>query len=629
MSRNIVPFRFRSGLTPLPAAENSHHFPPISPAIPHFPHFSRRSTVSLRLPIFLVFLLTAWSWALGHPAFHPFALAAVVPSGASPASAIPAASGPSLAIPTFSRDIAPILFQHCAPCHRPGQSAPFSLLTFDDAKKHAQDLALVTRTRYMPPWLPDPSGPELIGARHLSDTQIKLFQDWLAGGTTEGDPADLPPIPTYHSGWALGEPDLVVELPEAYTLAADGRDLYRNFVIPAPLKESRYVRAFEFQPRNRSVHHVRILLDPTRQSQRLDVADAEPGFPGMKTPAKFPPGHMLTWIPGKTIAPEREGLAWPLGGGVDLVLQIHFQRTGKPERIQPALALYFTNQPPTKTAFVLGLSSQLIDIPAGEKAHIEERSLTLLADVDVIGILPHLHFLGKEVVAFATLPTGAGQPLLRIDDWNFNWQDQYRYKTPVFLPAGSRITMRYTFDNSAENIRNPHQPPQRVVFGPQSTDEMAELWLQVIPRNPADIPSLQKAKQNALDLETVAFYESQLRARPGDASVHLALGKILGPMNRLDVALRHFQTAIQLQPGLAEAHYYLGLSLYTIREWDDAIQSFQNTLAIDPAYSKAHTGLGLVHLRRNQPGPAKIQFERALKLNPDDLDARQNLDRLR
>ena len=599
---------------------------PKSPVISPISHISHRAfhlLLSLRsetptdssaaLQRFPFSLVIPWALVIGLWSFSAGTVAAA-PTQSSP--------------PTFTRDLAPIIFQHCSPCHRPGQSAPFTLLNYADVKKHAKDIAEVTRTHYMPPWLPEPGRNEFLGERRLSDPQIALIQDWFAAGSPEGNPADVPPAPTYPQGWLLGKPDLVVELPEPYTLAPEGRDLYRNFVIPAPLKEPRFIRAFEFQPRNRSVHHVRIQLDPTGQSRRLDAGDPEPGFPGMKTPAKFPPGHMLTWIPGKSVAPEPEGLAWQLGAGVDLVLQIHFQRTGKPERIQPAIALYFTDQPPTKTSFVLGLGSQLIDIPAGQSNHVEQRTLQLPADVDVIGVLPHLHFLGREVLGFATLPNGQQQPLITIKNWDFNWQDQYRYKNPLFLPKGSVITMRYTFDNSSANPHNPHQPPRRVTYGPQSTDEMAELWLQLIPRDPRDLPAIRKVHQNAYDLETVAYYESQLRANPNDAAVHLALGKVLGPMNRLEEAIREFQTAIQLQPNLAEAHYYFGLSLYTIREWNDALASFETVLKIDPKYAKAHTGLGMVYHRLNQLEKAESEFKRALELNPDDADARQNLQRL-
>lgn len=479
----------------------------------------------------------------------------------------------------------------------------------------------------MPPWLPEGQGI-FVNERRLTDAQIQLLQEWHAAGAPMGEASAIPHAPKFEDGWLLGKPDLVVELPEAYTLAAEGADLYRNFVVPSPLKERRFVRAYEFRPQNRSVHHVRIKLDATRQSRRIDEKDAEPGFPGMRTPAKFPPGHMLSWIPGKSVAPEPDGMAWELDGDTDLVFQIHFQRTGKAEVILPMLGLYFTDRSPTKATYLVGLSSQLIDIPAGATNHIEERSFKLPVDVDALGVLPHLHYLGRRVHGFAQLPNGTKWDLILINDWDFNWQDQYRYREPIFLPAGTVITMRYSFDNSAMNPRNPNSPPRRVVYGPQSTDEMAELWVQVLPRKPAEVAILRRAHQRAFDLETIAFYESQLRTNPNDAQVLTALGKILGPMGRLEEAIRHFQTAIQIEPKLAEAHYYLGLSLYTIREWQDALQCFETVLEIDPNYPKAFTGIGLVLLRLNQAAMAEAAFRKALEQNPDDADARKGLQQL-
>jgi hypothetical protein len=533
------------------------------------------------------------------------------------------------AIPvTFNRDIAPILYRHCASCHRPGQSAPFSLLTYQDAKKRAPDIAKVTSNGSMPPWLPAHGFGQFLGERHLDRSEIKLIQTWAETDALEGDARNLPPPPRFPEGWQLGPPDLVVEMPEAYILAAEGRDLYRNFVIPAPLRENRFVRAFEFHPRNRAVHHVRIKIDSTRQSRRLDDQDAEPGFPGMRTPGRFPAGHMTTWVPGQTPMPVPVGLQWPLEKETDIVLELHLQRTGKPETIRPQIGFYFTNTPPTKSSFLVGLSSQLIDIPPGETNYIVERQVRLPVDSEALTILPHAHFLAREIDAFATLPNGTNQWLLRIPNWDFNWQGEYRYQHPVSLPAGSTLKMRIRYDNSAANIRNPNNPPRRVVFGPQSTDEMAELWVQVLVKNSGDLVPLQKVQRNLNDLETVAFYEAQLRDNPANAAVHNALGKVLGPMGRLDEALAHFRAAVQLAPGFVEAHYYLGLSLLTMQDVDAARGEFEIALKYDPSYVKAHDGLGLIAIRLNRPEEAEKHFRRALELNPDDPAAISNLQKL-
>ena len=189
---------------------------------------------------------------------------------------------------TFSRDIAPIIFENCASCHRPGQSAPFPLLNYADVKKHAADIVKVTAARSMPPWLAEKGSREFIGERRLSSAQIESIARWAADGAHEGDARDLPAMPTFPPDWQLGPPDLIVKLPKPYLLAPQGSDLYRNFVVPASIQQTRFVRAIEFKPRNRAVHHVRIKLDSTRQSRRLDEQDEEVGFAGMKTPGKYP-----------------------------------------------------------------------------------------------------------------------------------------------------------------------------------------------------------------------------------------------------------------------------------------------------------------------------------------------------
>jgi tetratricopeptide (TPR) repeat protein len=529
---------------------------------------------------------------------------------------------------TFNKEIAPILFQNCAPCHRPGQSAPFALLSYAEARKHAGEMVRATQKRYMPPWLPEEGYGEFLDQRRLTADQIGLIQQWAAEGTSEGKAEDLPPAPKFNDGWQLGEPDLVVELPQPYLLAAEGRDLYRNFLIPLHLGQSRFVQGLEFHPNNRSVHHVRILLDSTQQSRRLEGEDGQPGFGGMNVPAKFPPGHLLTWTPGKIPAREPAGLAWVLEKDADVVLQIHMQRTGKEELIRPSLGFYFTDQPPSKSPCRIGLLSELIDIPAGQKDYVVERTFELPADADVLAVLPHLHYLGKELQGYAMLPDGQKQWLLWIRQWDFNWQSEFRYRQPVFLPQGSIIYMRYTYDNSEENPRNPNHPARHVSYGPQSVDEMGELWLQLLPRRAQDAAVLEQAHRIFSATETAHYYEHQLLSNPTNASTHLALGKVLGPIGQMDEALRHFRIALDLDPNLVEGHYYLAMTLYTQGQLDQARTEFESTLHLAPSYFRAHDGLGLVNLRANDSAQAKQQFEEALRLNPADDVARQHLQRL-
>jgi tetratricopeptide (TPR) repeat protein len=302
----------------------------------------------------------------------------------------------------------------------------------------------------------------------------------------------------------------------------------------------------------------------------------------------------------------------------DLVLQAHMQRTGKTECLQPEIGLYFTNKPPIRPALVLGLVAKLIDIPAGESSHVLERSFTLPVDVQVLSVLPHLHYLGKEVQAFATLPDGSKTWLLLIKRWDFNWQGEYRFKKPVFLPRGTTLTMHYTYDNSDQNVRNPHHPPQRVTFGPQSTDEMGELWLQLLPNSPRDLAILQQAK-SLMDLrEARAFHENCLRAHPDDALAHVELGKLLGPLGEKALAVRHFLTALQLDPNLAEANYYAGLILSGQRRYAEAREKFDRALRANPDFYKAHLGMVNLCIEEGNLADAERHAQAASRINPKD-----------
>ena len=255
------------------------------------------------------------------------------------------AQGPS---PTFSKDVAPIVFKNCAMCHRPGELAPFNLLTYDDVKQHARQIATVTKSRFMPPWKPEPSesGMAFQGERRLTEAEIQTLQRWVDAGTPEGDRRDLPPAPAFPSTWHLGEPDLVVTMPEPFDVPADGKDVFRNIVLKVPTTALRYVQAIEFRPGNpRVLHHARVLVDETDASRWRDAQDPGPGFGGMEAPeAHFPDGHFLGWAPGKLAA--KEALPWPLAPGTDLVIQMHLRPTGKPERLQASVGLYFSDKPP-------------------------------------------------------------------------------------------------------------------------------------------------------------------------------------------------------------------------------------------------------------------------------------------
>jgi mono/diheme cytochrome c family protein len=377
---------------------------------------------------------------------------------------------------TFTKDVAPILFSNCASCHRPGEVAPFSLLSYQDAKRRASQLADVTESKFMPPWLPAEAHGDFKDARRLSESQIKTLRAWSDAGAPEGDAKDLPPAPKFADGWALGEPDLVVKMPEKYTLRAEGRDVFRVFVIPLDLQKDMYVRAIDFRPGNRKiVHHALFFLDSTGQARKLDAEDKEPGYSRAGGIGFMPTGGLGGWAPGVTPRFLPDGIARKLNKGSDLVVQVHFHPSGKLETEQASIGLYFTKKDPERLAlsFPKPFRRSDLDIPPGTKNFVMEDTFTLPIDFDVAGIFPHAHLLCKEIKVDATLPDGRQIPLIWIKDWDWNWQDEFLYQKNIKLPRGTKIDQKYVFDNSAENVHNPSNPPRRVTWGEQTADEMA------------------------------------------------------------------------------------------------------------------------------------------------------------
>jgi tetratricopeptide (TPR) repeat protein/mono/diheme cytochrome c family protein len=549
----------------------------------------------------------------------------IVPSLAATA---PANDNKSQAGVTFNKQIAPIVFEHCSSCHRPGQPGPFSLLEYQDLAKRTKQILQVVTTRKMPPWLPAPGLVEFEHERRLSEGEIKLFERWIESGAGEGNAADLPSKPVFSDEWALGKPDLIVQMPEPYALAAEGKDTYRNFVVPLPFTNTQYVAAYEFRPGNtRAVHHAFLTIDRSGEARKKDAQDQELGFPGLHMSLKLEPtyGFFISWQPGKVPSRYRDGMAWPLLPGSDLVLQLHLQHTGKPETIQPSIGFYFTDKPASKLPSKICIRSLEMDIPAGQKQYETSESFKLPADVDLIGILPHAHYLAKKMEAFAILPNGLRQWLLLINDWDFNWQGDYSYKVPIFLPKGSTIQMRYTYDNSAENPHNPTVPPKRVTYGLQSTDEMAELWLQMLPRTPADAEALNRAYSLRIARQAIISNERILRENPRDAIAWLELGKDKVHLGQITNALPCFKKSLELQP-TPEAHYHLGLALELIKADYPARQQYEAALALNPKYFRARNNLGLLFLKYGDFATAETHFREILSQNPEDTLAQKNME---
>jgi hypothetical protein len=333
---------------------------------------------------------------------------------------------------TFAKDVAPIVYSKCGVCHRPGGSAPFSLLTYASARTHATQIAAVTRSGVMPPWQADGDyGGEFVGQPRLTAAELDILQRWGAEGAPEGDPSQTPPSPHWTEGWQLGTPDLIVS-PPSYTLQADGTDVFRIFVIKLPVDGVKYVRGMEFKPGNaRVVHHANIRIDPTGASRKFDDADPGPGYSGLiAISAIYPDGHFLGWTPGQVPPLLPKGLAWRLQPNTDLVVELHMQPSGKEEAVQPTVGFYFGSDPPERTPAMLRLGRQNIDIAPGDKEYVITDSFVTPVDVEVQAVQPHAHYRARDMVGFANLPDGSVRPLIHIRDWDFRWQHVYRYATP-------------------------------------------------------------------------------------------------------------------------------------------------------------------------------------------------------
>ncbi len=531
---------------------------------------------------------------------------------------------------TFNRDIAPIIFNHCAPCHRVGQPGPFDLISYADVRKRMKEIAKVTTERTMPPWLPEPGYGEFKEERRLSTEEIRRIQEWIDGGAVEGQAADLPALPRWSEGWQLGEPDLVLRIPEPFTMPESGPDIWRAFVIPAPLQTSRYVRALEFRPGNKCVHHAVMRLDRTPQSRLRDESDPGPGFAAMTLPetAKPPAGHVLNWLPGRSAYKSPNGLAWPFEKGADFVVQLHMPTTGKPETVQPMIGLYFTDRPPTNQPFVFPLAVRTIDIPAGASDYKVHDSYKLPVDVDVLWINPHAHYLGKEMKGYARLPDGTQKWLFFIQEWDFNWKGDYSYREPLFFPKGTEVHMEFSYDNSDANPRNPSHPPRRVRFGQQSSDEMGELWIQVLPRNAQDRLVLERDAQVKTLTEIASYCKFQLQFNPNDAKARCRLGFALSSLGKRDEAIEQLRRAVELDPLYDEPHVHLGILSLNQQRYAQAQAEFETAERLNPNSYLAHGYLGLVHMNQGHLQAAEDHLRTALRLNPNDAVARDNLQRV-
>ncbi len=368
---------------------------------------------------------------------------------------------------TYAADVAPILQNRCQSCHRPGQVAPFALLSYDDARRHAAMIAEVVDDRRMPPWHPDPRYGKFHNDRHLNSGERATLLAWVEQGAPLGDPKALPPPRTFPEGWAIGTPDVVFELPEPQTIAAQGTLPYLYLRVPTHFQEDKWVQAAEAQPGDRAVvHHIVVGIDDHSGVKR-----------GMGE------GHLCGTAPGDmpTILPS--GTAKLIPAGSDLIFQMHYTPVGTVHTDRSRVGLNFAQGPVEHRVYTRAIGQNDFLIPPGDSNYPVASTYTFARDVHLYSFMPHMHLRGKSFTYTAIYPDGTSELLLSVPAYDFGWQSVYMLNEPKALPKGTRIDCRGYFDNSAGNPANP-DPSKAVAFGEQTWEEMMIGWIDYIDDAP-------------------------------------------------------------------------------------------------------------------------------------------------
>ena len=421
--------------------------------------------------------------------------------------------------PTWSEEVASIVWNRCSRCHREGEVAPFPLVEYEEVARRARTIRRVIERGIMPPWHPVEGHGEFAGDLSRRPQEKDALLRWIEAETPLGPPEATPDRPEWPSGWYLGEPDLVLEMPTAFEVPADGPDIYRSFVLPLDLQETRWIRAIEVRPsEGGALHHVIFSMDRSGNARELDGADGQPGFrsmglSGLEFTTSPNGGNWRSVLRGRNGGGVRglggwavgglpvrlpEGLARELPAGSDLVLQSHLHPTGRPALERTKIGLHFAEAPSTRTLLNLQLPPAFgiaagLELDAGRSDQEIADDFVLPVDVEAFTVGGHAHYLGKEMQVTVQRPGEEPESVFWIDDWDFDWQSHYQYAEPLQLPAGTRVSARVRFDNSADNPNNPFSPPQDVSWGRESTDEMGSVTLLMAPVDEADARSLQRA----------------------------------------------------------------------------------------------------------------------------------------
>lgn len=396
---------------------------------------------------------------------------------------------------TFTKDIAPIIYNNCTKCHRPNEIGPFSMTNFEEIQPWAASIKYVTSIRYMPPWKADPHYSRFLGERVLTDEQVALIAEWADNGAPYGNASEEPSLPEFPTGSQIGTPDLVLSMAKSYEHYGSNKDEYRVFVLPTGLTEDKQIATIELRPGNSKIlHHALFSSDVTGQARALDEADPKYGYDGFggfgvdAALSNMFPGY----VPGQKPIPFPEGLGQILPAGSDLLMQVHYGPSPQPTKDSSTINIFFKKEPVVRQVtnfiflpFAPLLQNDVFIMPPNTVKTFYCKYTTPLK-VSLFAIWPHAHLLNQSYEVFTTSPSGDTTKLIRIPEWDFNWQGSYNFKKYIVLEPGTTIHVYATYDNTVNNPSNPNNPPKFVTWGEKTTDEMLFLPISFVPYFPGD-----------------------------------------------------------------------------------------------------------------------------------------------
>jgi mono/diheme cytochrome c family protein len=413
------------------------------------------------------------------------------------AATIAATAGSPTTSVTYYKDVAPVLQNRCQQCHRPGEVAPMSFTSYNEVRPWAKAIKAAVVSKKMPPWFADPHFGKFSNDRALSQDEMNTLVAWTDSGAKEGNPKDAPRPREWVEGWEIGKPDQVLQMPVAVDIPSSGVVEYMYVVIPTNFTEDKWIQAAEARPEARTaMHHVIAFIRPPGSSWMIDAQPGVPFIPGRQraqvNAQDQTPGELLVgYAPGLPPTECKPGEAKLMKAGADIVLQLHYTPNGKAASDRSKIGLIFAKKPPQRRVMTMNAMNFFLNIPAGDPNYEAHSRATMIEDVELVSMMPHMHLRGKDFLYKAVYPTGETQTLLSVPHYDFNWQLSYVLTDALLLPKGTRIECTAHFDNSPNNAANP-DPTKVVKWGDQTWEEMMIGWFDVSMDAKADPATLRQ-----------------------------------------------------------------------------------------------------------------------------------------